>query len=278
MPRFGNGLPNYGIVPADRYTAGSHVGRADFFRTQKPRHSTKNAYLCNLTEVAAPGKCHRQYNENKHTMADNYLEKRYEEVFGTGRTKLKRVGHTLDELLLRNRSQRGYLKDYVVKREELERIVAVCSKVPSARNQQVLRFRLVTRDTGADKVLENIRLGAALPELHLPLPGTEPEAFIIVCSTVAETKMVDIDLGIALQSMLLKAVEMGLNGLAIGAFNKAELIHSLNLPLEPLMVVAIGKGIEKIELKPIAPDESHAYYRQGGIHYVPKVGLKDLMI
>lgn len=211
-------------------------------------------------------------------MADNYLEKRYEEVFGAGRTKVRRVGHTLDELLLRNRSQRGYNKAYKVKREELERIVGVCSKVPSARNQQVLRFRLVTHDQGADVVLRNIRLGAALPELHLPFPGTEPEAFIIICSTIPESKMVDVDLGIAIQSMLLKAVEMGLNGITIGAFNKGELVKELALPYEPLMILAIGKGIEKIELVPIAPDESHAYYRNDGIHYVPKVGLKDLLV
>jgi nitroreductase len=211
-------------------------------------------------------------------MADNYLEKRYEEVFGSGHTKVKRVGHTLDELLLKNRSQRGYLKDYVVRREELERIVGVCSKIPSARNQQVLRFRLVTRDTGADKVLRSIKLGAALPELHLPLPGTEPEAFVVVMSTTAENKMVDIDLGIALQSMMLKAVEMGLNALVIGAFNKAKVAEELALPYEPLMILAVGKGIEKIELTPIAPDESHAYYRQNGIHYVPKIALKDLIV
>lgn len=211
-------------------------------------------------------------------MADNYLEKRYEEVFGNGRTKVKRIGHTLDELLIRNRSYRGYKKEYVVKHSELERIVGVCNKIPSARNQQVLRFRLVTHDTGADTVLKNIRLGAALPELHLPLPGTEPEAFIIICSTVAENKMVDIDLGIALQSILLKAVEMGLNGLAIGAFNKNEIMRGLNLPMEPLMVVAIGKGNEMIEIKPIASDVSHAYYREKGIHYVPKVEIKDLLI
>lgn len=211
-------------------------------------------------------------------MADNYLEKRYEEVFGSGHTKVKRVGHTLDELLLKNRSQRGYLKDYVVRREELERIVGVCSKIPSARNQQVLRFRLVTRDTGADKVLRNIKLGAALPELHLPLPGTEPEAFVVVMSTTAENKMVDIDLGIALQSMMLKAVEMGLNALVIGAFNKAKVAEELALPYEPLMILAVGKGIEKIELTPIAPDESHTYYRQNGIHYVPKIAPKDLIV
>ena len=211
-------------------------------------------------------------------MADNYLEKRYEEVFGTGRTRVKRVGHTLDELLTRNRSCRGYNKNYVVKRDELERIVGVCNKIPSARNQQVLRFRLVTRDSGSDIVLENIRLGAALPELHLPLPGTEPEAFIVICSTVGENKLVDVDLGIALQSMLLKAVEMGLNGLAIGAFNKEKIMQGLNLPLEPLMIVAIGKGIERIELKPISPEESHAYYREGGVHYVPKVETKALLL
>ena len=211
-------------------------------------------------------------------MADNYLEKRYEEVFGAGRTKVKRVGHTLDELLTRNRSYRGYNKNYVVRREELERIVGVCSKIPSARNQQVLRFRLVTRDSGADIVMRNIKLGAALPELHLPFLGTEPEAFIVICSTVPENKMVDVDLGIAIQSMLLKAVEMGLNGITIGAFNKGELVKELDLPYEPLMVLAIGKGIEKIELIPIHPDENHAYYRKEGIHYVPKVGVKDLLI
>lgn len=211
-------------------------------------------------------------------MADNYLEKRYDEVFGTGRTKVKRVGHPLDELLLRNRSQRGYLKDYVVKREELERIVGVCSRIPSARNQQVLRFRLVTRDTGAEHVLNNIKLGAALPELHLPFPGTEPEAFIVVMSTVEENKMVDIDLGIALQSMLLKAVEMGLNGLVIGAFNPDAVSREMNLPYRPLMIVAIGKGIERIELTPIAPEDSHAYYRTDGVHYVPKVAAKDLIV
>jgi hypothetical protein len=44
------------------------------------------------------------------------------------------------------------------------------------------------------------------------------------------------------------------------------------------MIVAIGKGIEKIELKPIAPEESHAYYREGGVHYVPKVKASDLLI
>lgn len=211
-------------------------------------------------------------------MADNYLEKRYEETLGSGKIKVKKIGHTIDELLLKNRSTRGYKKAYKVSRSELERIVGACTRIPSARNQQVLRFKLVTHDTGADQVLPLVKMGAALPELHLPFPGTEPEAFIIVCSTVSENPMVDIDLGIAAQSMLLKAVEMGLNGLIIAAFNRAKLQEDLSLPYPPLLVLAIGKSDERIELTPIAEGESHAYYRRDGIHYVPKVRLSDLII
>ena len=67
-------------------------------------------------------------------------------------------------------------------------------------------------------------------------------------------------------------------GLIIGAFNRTKLLEVLDLPYPPLLVLAIGKGDEHIELVPIAEDESHAYYRRNGIHYVPKVKLADLII
>lgn len=211
-------------------------------------------------------------------MADNYLEKRYEETLGSAKPRVKRIGHTVDELLRRSRSHRGFNKNYAVSRSELERIAGVCSKLPSGCNQQVLRFRLVTGESGASLVLPLIKLGAALPELHLPLPGTEPEAFIVCCSTAKESKLVDIDLGIALQSMALKAVEMGLNTLMIGAFNREKLVEALQLPYEPLMILAVGKGTDRIELVPVGADAPRAYWREGGVHYVPKVRAADLII
>ena len=39
-----------------------------------------------------------------------------------GKIRVKRIGHTVDELLTKNRSYRGYNKLYVVSRAELERI------------------------------------------------------------------------------------------------------------------------------------------------------------
>ncbi|MCR4737989.1 MAG: nitroreductase family protein [Bacteroidales bacterium] len=211
-------------------------------------------------------------------MADNYLENKFDELRDRANHPAPRKTHTLDTLLARNRSYRGYDKKVVVGMSTLEKIVAATTKIPSARNQQVLRFKLVTRDSGADKVLANIKMGGALPELHLPFEGTEPEAFIIVCSTVPENKLVDIDLGIAAQSMLLKAVDLGLNGLMIGAFNKSAITEALVLPCKPLLILAIGKGAETIRLTEIGEHDSHAYYRDNGVHYVPKVALADLLL
>ena len=212
-------------------------------------------------------------------MADGYLEKRYEEVFGKGAKKTVVKHPALESLMEKNRSYRGYKKDFMVKREMLERIVAVNTKIASAKNQQVLRFKLVTQETGADIIVQNMKLGGLLPELHLPFPGTEPNAFIIICSTIPENKFVDIDLGIAAQSMLLKATKMGLNGIMIGAFNKAKITEAFNLPYEPLLILAIGKGNEKIKLQPIDEGEKLAYYRdEKGTQYVPKIRWEQLIL
>ncbi len=156
--------------------------------------------------------------------------------------------------------------------------MSVNTKLGSGCNRQVLRFRLVTQGEESQKVLENIKMGAALPELHLPFPGTEPEAFIIVCSLNGDDKLALIDLGMSLEAMSLRAVEMGLNTLIVGAFNKAKLKEAFNLPCDPVAVLCVGKGTERFELVPINESAPHAYYRRDGIHYIPKVKLEDLII
>lgn len=210
-------------------------------------------------------------------MADGYLEKRMEEFSSTSRqSTVKHV--SLDTLFEKNRSYRGYKKDFVVTRDMLKRIVNVNTKIASGKNQQVLRFKLVTKGDDADFVLGNIKLGGMLPELHLPYEGTEPEAFIIICTSAPETKIIDIDLGISMQSMSLKATEMGLNCVMICAFNKANITEHFRLTYEPLAILAVGKGAENIKLKPISVDESRAYYRVDGVHYVPKVKVEDILL
>jgi len=210
-------------------------------------------------------------------MADNYLERRQRELQEKRPTIKRSGGPSLDSLLKKNRSWRGYDQSRVVSEEELKQIVAATTMCASGMNKQRLRYRLVTKaDSG--KVLQHITLGAALPEEHLPHKGEEPQAFIIVCATEPENKVIDIDLGIAAQTMLLKATEMGLGGIFILNFRAAAIREALNLPSQPLAVIAIGKPAEKVFLLPVNAGTDLNYYRKDGIHYVPKLKAEDLLI
>ena len=212
-------------------------------------------------------------------MADNYLEKRYEEVFGKAAGQKKAPQRpSLDTLLLHNRSYRGFDKEYVVHRRQLDAMIAVNVKVASSVNMQRLRFRPVVKGPEADKVNKHIRMGRGLPHLQLPFPGTEPEAFIVVCSTVPENPGILIDLGISLQAMSLKAVEMGLGCLIIRNFDREPVREALGLPLEPIAVLAVGRPAEKIELVPAHAGDDLGYYRREGVHYVPKLSPEDLTL
>ena len=209
-------------------------------------------------------------------MADNYLENKFEEY--RNKPAAKKSTRSLGTLLRQNRSSRGYDQSCVVTQAQLRRIVEVCTRIPSGRNQQALRFKLITKDTGADRMQGLYKLGGALPELHLPFPGTEPEAFIIICSEKEPDRWVNMDIGIAAQSMLLKAVEMGLGGICIGAFNPAAVTEAFALPCPPQLVLAIGRPAEHIELVSVHEGDDLRYYREDGIHYVPKIAVDDLIL
>lgn len=211
-------------------------------------------------------------------MADNYLGRKMEEYFArpAAKTSHKMLG-TLSRLVSKNRSHRSYDPRFEVRDDQLQRILSVVNRLPSARNAQVLRYRPVPHRE-AHLMQPLIALGAALPDLHLPSPDTPPSAYIIICSTVDETRYVDIDLGIAAQTLLLQAVEMGLNGICIAAFDAARVKETFSLESRPLLVLGLGRGTDTISLKEIRSGEDTAYYREDGVHYVPKLSLDDLII
>ena len=212
-------------------------------------------------------------------MADDYLGRKMEEY--RARAAASATPHrpqaSLRRLLAKNRSYRGYDPQFHVREDQLRSIIEVNTLIPSARNQQVLRFRPVLEDEAAE-VLPHIRLGAALAELHLPLPGTEPRAFIIVCSTVPETRYVSIDLGISAQSMLLRPTKRGLNGIGFGSFDLQATREAFRLPGNPVPLLAVGREADRIELVPAEAGESLNSYRRDGVHYVPKIRLEELLI
>ena len=209
-------------------------------------------------------------------MADNYLGRKMEEYEAQKCASVRTRRVSLVSLLTKNRSTRGYDASFKVRKDQLLSLVEAARLAPSAMNQQTLRYRLVTEEE-AHLVLPHIRMGAALRELNLPLPGTEPNAFVVICSE-KEGRFVDMDLGIATQTILLRAVEMGLNGICIAAFDKEKVREALQLAVAPQLIIPIGRSAERIEIKDITEGESQTYYRENGTHFVPKLTLEDLII
>lgn len=164
-------------------------------------------------------------------MADNYLEKRYEELFGSGRSS----GHpavpakpSLDQLLTRKRRQFEFDTEYKVHRLQMDAIAGVNGKLEPG----LFEFHPLTAGAGTDP------LGRILPEAE-HLPGS----FIVVSHAGAETPGTLIALGMSVQTMLLKAVELGLEGLVIRDFDRDAVRDILHLDSDPVAILAIGKAL-----------------------------------
>jgi nitroreductase len=209
-------------------------------------------------------------------MADNYLGRKMEEYEAQKCASVRTRRVSLMSLLAKNRSTRGFDTSFKVRKDQLVALVEAARLAPSAMNQQVLRYRLVTEEE-AHLILPHIRMGGALPEPNLPFAGTEPNAFVVICST-KEGRFVDMDMGIVAQTMLLRAVEMGLNGVCIAAFDCEAISANLKLPHTPQIILAIGRSAEHIEVVDIAEGEEQRYYRENGTHFVPKLRTEELII
>ena len=209
-------------------------------------------------------------------MADNYLGRKMEEYEAQKCASVRTRRVSLISLLAKNRSTRGFDASFKVRKDQLLSLVEAARLAPSAMNQQALRYRLVTEEE-ASLVLPHIRLGTALPDMKLPLEGSEPNAFVVICAT-KEGRFVDVDLGIAAQSILLRAVEMGLNGVCIAAFDSDRVQKALQLTLVPQLIIAIGRSAERIEIVDVGDGESTTYYRKNGVHFVPKLQIDDLIL
>ncbi len=190
----------------------------------------------------------------------------------------------LKELVLKNRSYRGYHEARRVTREELLELVDLARQTPSAGNLQPLCYYISTAPEETEAILACTKWAAALPELGLPRPGHHPTAFITI---LLDTKVQPnaqaalIDVGIAAQTITLAAAEQGLGGLMIRNFGQKPLHALLNLPeqLVPILVIAIGEPDETIRLVPVPESGRTDYYRdEADVHHVPKRALKDIVL
>ncbi len=190
----------------------------------------------------------------------------------------------LDELVFKNRSYRGYDGTYKVSREDLVAMVECARLTPSSVNKQPLKYKLIYEEEDVAALQPKVFWARALPQMTLPHEGHAPTAFIVICQDMnlgPDKARYQKDVGIVAQTMLLKAVELGLGGCMIGNFNPGQVQETVGLPedLYPMLVVAVGKPDEEIVLVDVPEDGNTNYYRdENDVHYVPKRSLEDILI
>lgn len=87
--------------------------------------------------------------------------------------------------------------------------------------------------------------------------------------------------GISAQTIGLKATEMGLAICIMGGIDPKKVKEELFLPdeMEVKLIIAVGKSLEKAEIKEVESGESVKYYRDNdGVQIVPKRKLEDIII
>lgn len=185
------------------------------------------------------------------------------------------------DLVTRSRSIRRFDASFPVKRDTLEQLVELAGMTPSAANRQPLRYLAVTEPETAGAVFGCLKWAGYLKEWPGPVPEERPAAYLVMLCRTGDTASAACDSGIAAQTILLGATELGLGGCIIGAFDRDRLMALLDIPdgWTLLMVIALGKPAETVVIDLIDEGEDIRYSRdRHGIHRVPKRKVRDLLV
>lgn len=181
------------------------------------------------------------------------------------------------DLLLKNRSYRSFDSSVSVSKETLLDLVDNIRYTPSTRNGQGLRFRFCIEKEECASVLALTKWAGALSDRRFPPTNHEPAAYIVIC---AEQDIFMRDVGIAAQTIMLSATELGLGGCMIGSFDAEKISALLDLPSEqkPRLILALGKPDETVIIED-AVDGKLTYYRdENDVHHVPKLKTEDMIL
>lgn len=187
----------------------------------------------------------------------------------------------LRDLVAKSRSIRRFDQNSPVDEETLRELVELARLSPTGANLQPLKFFISNEPEKNARIYQNLAWAGYLKEWPGPDEGERPTAYIIVLGDTSISKSFGCDHGIAAQSILLGAAEQGLAGCIIGSVKRAELLQELGIPAqyEILLVLALGKPVEEVQIEPMPADGSVKYWRDAlRIHHVPKRSLDDIIL
>ncbi|MBN2212654.1 MAG: nitroreductase family protein [Bacteroidales bacterium] len=186
-----------------------------------------------------------------------------------------------EELILRNRSYRRFYEDFEIKAEVLKKLVGYARLSASSGNIQALKFYLSADRERNETIFRHLRWAFYLKDWDGPEIGERPSAYIIILGDTDIHATIELDVGIAAQSILLGAASMGLGGCMFGSVDRAGLRKELHIPkkFQIPLTIALGKPKETVVLGEVDSSGKIEYWRDEKMtHHVPKRSLDELII
>lgn len=184
----------------------------------------------------------------------------------------------LYETIIRRRSIRRF-KDMPVPYEVLERCVNAARLAPSAANLQPCEYIVVDEEHLSDEVFDTLKWAGYIEPRGDPPLGEIPRAYIVVLiNRNIRVNGFEYDVGMAVENILLTALEEGLGGCCIGSIDRDKLMQFLKVPghYTIALVVALGYPNES----PVVEEFEGAikYWKdESNVLHVPKRKLGDLL-
>lgn len=184
------------------------------------------------------------------------------------------------ELVTKNRNYRRFQQSEPVSVEQLKSLVELARLSPSAGNLQPLKFVLSNDAARNDAIFSCLVWESYIKDSPGPGEGRRPAAYIVILGDTTITRDFSCNHGIAAQSILLGATEMGFGGYMFADIKRDRLAEVIGIPdrYEILAVVALGVPRERVVVTE-AKDGNIAYWRDiNKVHHVPKRTLGEIIL
>ena len=186
----------------------------------------------------------------------------------------------LKELVKRNRSYRRFFEEEKISLDLIREWIDLARLGASGRNGQTLKYQIVLSEDKCEEVFSNLAWAGYLSDWAGPVEGERPSAYVIMLNDEKLGKNYFSDDGIAVQNLLLGAVEEGFGGCILRAFKEKELREILQIPedFKMIQVVALGKPKEEVIIEEMKNDDIKYWRDENQVHHVPKRKLDDLIV
>ncbi|MFH1075734.1 MAG: nitroreductase family protein [Pseudomonadota bacterium] len=181
------------------------------------------------------------------------------------------------DCIMQRRSIRRF-QQTKIQLEVLNRLLNAARVAPSAANKQPLEYIIITNRDLREKVFQTLKWAAYIAPEGTPQEEEKPAAYIIVLvNNYHKGPDFARDAGAAIENILLAATEEGLGTCWLRSIDFDRIVKIFDMPdhIEVDSVIALGYPAESPKIVDLT--ESVRYFRENGVHLVPKRLLENIM-